>query len=603
MKVDWKNWNWGGKTIFLCAIGATASQFFAWVDIGFASQNGFEQMAFLFLLFWLYPVIKLLKGRPSMKWLSVILSILSIISVLAYMEDKTISFMGMTKNASGMGAVVFLLSSIGLLVGAAGYKPLVIRSESTEEAEDLGAFKFSCPHCGQNLNAEQEHIGQALDCPTCNGQIVVPAPAIRQRHQLPPAPKKKKAGWVVGGAVGAVAIAVALIAVIGSSGGPTFDKADPEGSSDRLAASVSEEKRMQFAMAFMSLGLQAESESKLNDALHGKTVDQIISMAKSNEKTKEKSSAETELVSHDDDPPAQPTNYSDPPAEPRSQASRQEEQKPAPQASANNPTGQKALAKVGSIIATGDLEVTVSKLTIRDLIGEGGFVESRASKGGVYLVADWTYKNATRRPMSSFSNPTIHLISPDRIEYNADVGATSARASEIEVDEKIISNLNPGITVQSTAVFEVSRELLSEAGWQIQIKYDGVKALYEVDSAGLLGLQPKPVVIADSTRPDSDRPAVPAADPAQNVKVKLAELKGDLAELDEKMNTERARYQTAIDTINRLTNFKRTPVREGSPEYYRCLEASKVIQEIDAGAGELKAKKVQLEATIKALEE
>jgi hypothetical protein len=205
--------------------------------------------------------------------------------------------------------------------------------------------------------------------------------------------------------------------------------------------------------------------------------------------------------------------------------------------------------------------------------------------------------------MSSFSNPTIRLISPDRIEYNADVGATSARASEIEVDEKIISNLNPGITVQSTAVFEVSRELLAESGWQIQIKYDGVKALYEVDSAGLLGLQPKPVATAESTRPDSDRPAVPAADSAQNVKVKLAELKGELAELDEKMNTERARYQTAIDTINRLTNFKRTPVREGSPEYYRCLEASKVIQEIDAGAGEVKAKKAQLEASIKALEE
>ena len=72
---------------------------------------------------------------------------------------------------------------------------------------------------------------------------------------------------------------------IGSTPGPTFDRADPEGSSDRMAASVSEEKRTQFALAFMSLGSQAESESELNNALHGKTVDQIIAMAKSNEKT------------------------------------------------------------------------------------------------------------------------------------------------------------------------------------------------------------------------------------------------------------------------------------------------------------------------------
>jgi hypothetical protein len=601
MKVDWKNWNWGGKTIFLCAIGAVASQFFAWVDIGFASQNGFEQGAFLFLLFWLYPVIKLLKGKPSMKWLSLILSILSVISVLVYMEDKTISFMGMTKNASGMGAVVFLLSSIGLLVGAAGYKAIGIQSPSTVEAEDLGAFKFTCPNCGQHLNAEQEHIGQTLDCPACSGQIIVPTPAIRPKPLLTAAPKKKKTGWVIGGVAGAIALA--LIAVIGSSGGPTFDKADPEGSSDRMAASVSEEKRMQFAMAFMSLGLQAESESQLNEALHGKTVDQVIAMAKSDEKTDDASSTETELVSQDDVRPAQPASHNEAAAEPRPQPSHQKDQEPESHARATNPTAQKALAKVGSIIATGDLEVTVSSLTVREELGDGGFFEARASKGGVYLVADWTYKNATRRPMSSFSNPTIRLISPDRIEYNADVGATSARASEIEVDEKIISNLNPGITVQSTAVFEVSRELLSELGWQIQIKYDGAQALYDVDSIGLLGLRPQPVAIADSTPSDPDRPAGSVAAPTDNLKVKLAELKGELAEVDAKMNTERTRYQTSIDTINRLTNFKRTPVREGSPEYYRCLEASKVIQDVEAGAGELKAKKVQLEATIKALEE
>jgi len=47
---------------------------------------------------------------------------------------------------------------------------------------------------------------------------------------------------------------------------------------------------------------------------------------------------------------------------------------------------------------------------------------------------------------------------------------------------------------------------------------------------------------------------------------------------------ERARWQTATNTTNRLTNHKRTPVREGAQSYSRCLAASKVIQEVGAGA-------------------
>ena len=323
-------------------------------------------------------------------------------------------------------------------------------------------------------------------------------------------------------------------------------------------------------------------------------------MAKSIEKNNVKVSEDIKRVSQGDDTSTQSVSSR---IKSRLQETPPKQQELDFNATAINPADQKVLAKVGSIIATGDLEVTVSSLTVRELLGEDSFAEARASKGGVYLVADWTYKNATRSPMSSFSNPAIRLISPDNIEYKADLGATAARASEIDVNEKTISNLNPGITVQSTAVFEVSRELLSELGWKIQIKYNGSVALYEVDSAGLLGIKPKSLDIADSAAPDPDRSTVQVGDPAQNDRESLVELKGELAAVDAKMNADRARYRASTDTINRLTNFKRTPVREGSPEYYRCLEASKIIQEIEAGAGELKAKKAQLETTIKALEE
>ncbi len=89
---------------------------------------------------------------------------------------------------------------------------------------------------------------------------------------------------------------------------------------------------------------------------------------------------------------------------------------------------------------------------------------------------------------------------------------------------------------------------------------------------------------------------------ADDSKVKLAEMKGSRAALQSKIDTERARWQTATNTINRLTNNKRTPVQQGSQPYYQCLAASKVIQEVEAGAAELKAEKARLEATIKELE-
>ena len=87
MKIEWNHWDFGGKTIFLSVIGAILSQFLAWVDIGIASQNGFEQGAFLMLVFYAYPVWKLLRGGAFIRWLSVILSVLSIISVVAYLDD------------------------------------------------------------------------------------------------------------------------------------------------------------------------------------------------------------------------------------------------------------------------------------------------------------------------------------------------------------------------------------------------------------------------------------------------------------------------------------------------------------------------------------
>jgi hypothetical protein len=90
--------------------------------------------------------------------------------------------------------------------------------------------------------------------------------------------------------------------------------------------------------------------------------------------------------------------------------------------------------------------------------------------------------------------------------------------------------------------------------------------------------------------------------PEASTAMRIAELKGELAVVDAKIASETARWQGGIDTINRLTNFKRTPVREGSPQYHQCMEASRIIKEVESGAAALKAEKARLTAMIESLQ-
>ncbi len=39
----------------------------------------------------------------------------------------------------------------------------------------MSEFKFSCPHCEQHLQCEEQHSGRQIQCPKCNHLIVVPS--------------------------------------------------------------------------------------------------------------------------------------------------------------------------------------------------------------------------------------------------------------------------------------------------------------------------------------------------------------------------------------------------------------------------------------------
>ncbi len=54
----------------------------------------------------------------------------------------------------------------------------------------MSEFKFSCPHCGQHLAAEEAWAGSQIECPTCHSRIIVPrmAPAASAVSAPPPLP-------------------------------------------------------------------------------------------------------------------------------------------------------------------------------------------------------------------------------------------------------------------------------------------------------------------------------------------------------------------------------------------------------------------------------
>jgi hypothetical protein len=80
--------------------------------------------------------------------------------------------------------------------------------------------------------------------------------------------------------------------------------------------------------------------------------------------------------------------------------------------------------------------------------------------------------------------------------------------------------------------------------------------------------------------------------------VELAKAKADLAAVKSKIESERKRHADALNVINTLTLNKTRPVKEGSPAYHRCMDASRIIGEVEKGAPDLKAEKARLEALV-----
>ena len=127
--------------------------------------------------------------------------------------------------------------------------------------------------------------------------------------------------------------------------------------------------------------------------------------------------------------------------------------------------------KIGSTFKTNLLQIEISEFFVGPTVGSNGF-QSKASEGATYVGILFNYKNIGTKPVSFINKPKITLRSSDGITYNPDVQATIAYSFDAKVDEKAISDLNPGIKVYGAHIFEVSKELFDARTWNVLVDAD-----------------------------------------------------------------------------------------------------------------------------------
>jgi hypothetical protein len=118
----------------------------------------------------------------------------------------------------------------------------------------------------------------------------------------------------------------------------------------------------------------------------------------------------------------------------------------------------------GEDFNTGKFLVNFKPVLFRAKIGE-----TEPAEGAVYVVIEFTYKNITKKPISALSAPSFFLKDESGTKYDPDVQANIAWVLENNSDEKVLSNINPRISIRGSQVFEIAREAILEKGWKVYV--------------------------------------------------------------------------------------------------------------------------------------
>lgn len=138
----------------------------------------------------------------------------------------------------------------------------------------------------------------------------------------------------------------------------------------------------------------------------------------------------------------------------------------------SDPVAVAAIVKsltVGDTFRLNKLEIQITQATEMPWIGEQPN-QTKASDGGIYVAVMFNYWNTSNKPLDFMSRPNIRLKTSDGVIYKPDALASMLLALQTNVDEKAISDLNPGVRVSGVRVFEVSRSMFNRAKWKINVE-------------------------------------------------------------------------------------------------------------------------------------
>lgn len=115
--MNFKQLSLGKKIILITTVIALISLFLPWVELGILSASDFQQGGYLFLIAFIYPVYCVLKNTYINKVGGLVCGIVALIASIAYISSKSDEIFGTAINVAGSGAYLFLISTIGLIIG------------------------------------------------------------------------------------------------------------------------------------------------------------------------------------------------------------------------------------------------------------------------------------------------------------------------------------------------------------------------------------------------------------------------------------------------------------------------------------------------------
>lgn len=115
--MNFKQLSLGKKIILITTVIALISLFLPWVELGILSASGFQQGGYLFLIAFIYPVYCVLKNTYINKVGGLVCGIVALIASIAYISSKSDEIFGTAINVAGSGAYLFLIATIGLIIG------------------------------------------------------------------------------------------------------------------------------------------------------------------------------------------------------------------------------------------------------------------------------------------------------------------------------------------------------------------------------------------------------------------------------------------------------------------------------------------------------